>query len=329
MIYIVVGIFIAATVILLILYLTRYRLYTDKLHAKDWKALLLGHTLHRTEFDFSVWKNKLSGVPQAATTRATIKPKNLPNSFAYNYSQLVPLQDQGECFTSSMFAALGMLANRQALNTKKPTMLSVQQYLDCKPWSCGEAQNIPDLLAYAQSVGLVTSQVYPYEMNTSATCMLSNDPPYYKRIHASNIVSLSPTTVIVGSEDHLYSIRQTQTAIHEDGPVCAVMEVYEDLLMQYRVTAFDTSSGSFTGAIYYPSLTQNRLLGYHAVQVIGWLKPNDDFEGAAWVCVSSWGHWPPAAWPSFPGMFFVRMGVNACGIESFLTAADPVEIEHG
>ena len=307
---------------------------TDELRAASWTSLRVDPTFATTDksSQFSSWKNKLSALPANISFFPihTLQPlTDLPANFYYKQCDLTPIQNQGSCNFCTLFATFGMLSSRLALiSGEAPVPLSVQQAVDCSQFPCDQPQPLEKAFKFAESVGVVTAEAYPYEMKTGASCLTADTPAFSRRVFSSPSMAISPVTLFaVGDASHLATIRLAMTDIWSYGPICSIIEIYDDLLNKYRATAFDSTGKNYIGAVYAPTpgaVAQ----GYHCIQVIGWNKPNaSNFNGAYWVVASSWGtNWPPSPYPGLNGCFFIQMGQNTCGIEGQMVSGHPVEV---
>ncbi|KAI1705031.1 papain family cysteine protease domain-containing protein [Ditylenchus destructor] len=127
----------------------------------------------------------------------------------------------------------------------------------------------------------------PYHAgNCSSTCSTSSND--YSRTKMINYTALYD-----GSSTYEQQMMQE---IYNNGPVVAVMVVYEDL--------YYYSSGVYAH-------TNGSNLGSHAVRVMGWGNLNGvDY----WLVANSWGtSWGQNGW------FYIERGVNEVGIESEIT----------
>jgi hypothetical protein len=306
-----------------------------ELSATNWTSLKLDPN-YKTNEDSEVnsaWQQRLSALPHKIDSFPihTLQPlSNLPDKFYYKACQLVPVQNQLSCNTCTIFACWSMLANRLALESGgSPKMLSVQQFLDCTGHPCAKTQALTKPLEFASNEGVVQAQYYPYEAKTGAKCLTTTAPEFNTRVFSSPVQGVSPNKPFkVGDAAHLDTIKRAQTEIFSFGPIVTVMKVYDDLLNKYRATAYDKSGKTYTGAIYSP-VRGAKFVGYHAIMVVGWIKPDkNSFKEACWTCVSSWGpSWPPSPWPNWNGLFFIKMGENTCGVESQMVTAHPVEVK--
>ncbi|VDP88771.1 unnamed protein product [Echinostoma caproni] len=90
-----------------------------------------------------------------------------------------------------------------------------------------------------------------------------------------------------------------------NGPVEAVFNVYEDFV-------------NYAFGIYQH--TTGKLLGGHAVRLLGWGETGGE---KYWLAANSWNdHW--GMW----GFFQIARGKNECGIESGVTAGIPRKKTH-
>lgn len=306
----------------------------DELHAKEWTSLDIdaNYPSNEESSEFASWRNRASALPHKIDYFPihTLQPlQNLPTQFYYKACDLVPVQNQGECNTCTIFACMSMLANRLALiSGGDPTMLSVQQYLDCTGHPCSKPQELRKPLEFAANIGMVKAKVYPYEQKTGSKCQTSLAPQFNDRIFASKIQSISPrATFKVGDAAHLNCIERAKTEIYSFGPIVSVISIYSDLMKKYRATAYDKETKRHTGAIYSPT-SGAKFIGYHAIMIIGWIQPGPGFTNACWACVSSWGSsWPASPWDNWNGLFFIQMGKNTCGIESQMITCLPIEVK--
>jgi hypothetical protein len=220
-----------------------------------------------------------------------------------------------------------MLASRLAIRSGSlPDMLSVQQALDCMNLPCSQPLTIDVGLNFASSVGIVPAKSYPYQQKGNQPCLIQNTDAYKTRVFATTIQSISPHDgFTIGDSNHKKTITQAMSEIYKFGPIVSIIELHADLLYRYSATALDPVTNTYVCSIYEPAQNTTKV-GYHAINVIGWQKPNaNNFDKACWICISSYGtNWPASPWPNYPGAFFIRMGINCCGIEAQFITAHPV-----
>ena len=101
-------------------------------------------------------------------------------------------------------------------------------------------------------------------------------------------------TAVRSSTKKFSGITAIQTEIMTNGPVSAVMQVYQDFQQHYQSGVYTRQYGAFVGG--------------HAVKIIGW--GTDPQAGGYWICANSWG----TNWGSLGGYFWIKYG--QCGIES-------------
>ncbi|CAP35381.2 Protein CBG17829 [Caenorhabditis briggsae] len=93
------------------------------------------------------------------------------------------------------------------------------------------------------------------------------------------------------------TVSAIQTEIMTNGPVVGVFTMYEDMY-KYKSGVYRHTAG--------------RLLGGHAIKIIGWGTQNGI---PYWLIANSWG----TKWGE-NGFFKIRRGVNECGIENNVVA---------
>ena len=302
---------------------------TNPITAEEWVHLKMNKTpSNDPSSTFSSWKLGVKALPSNLKIYPahTLMPKQgLPNTFYYKICELVPMADQGNCQSCTLFASYSMLASRLAIRTgSTPEMLSVQQALDCLNLNCDLPLTIDIGLNFASSVGIVQAKSYPYVQKGAGSCLIQNTEKYKTRVFATTIQAVSkPFTV--GDSVHKKVIQAAMTEMYRFGPIVTIIELRSDLLYNYTAMAQNPTTKAYVCSIYTPS-SHSVSMGYHAILVIGWQKPNPkNYDGACWICISSWGtSWPPSPWASHPGAFFVKMGSNVCGIESQFITAHPV-----
>jgi len=304
---------------------------TSPITTETWVQLKVGNTPSSDPSStFSSWKLGLKALPSNMKIYPahTLQPKQkLPKTYYFKTCELVPLNDQGNCQSCTLFASYSMLASRLAIRTGTiPEMLSVQQALDCMNLPCSQPLTIDVGLNFAATVGIVNAKVYPYQQTSKGTCLIKDSPDFQTRVFATTIQAISPRSGFsVGSKAHNNAIKGAMTEIYSFGPIVTIIELHSDLLYQYSATAFDKATGKYVCSVYAPS-GNSVILGYHAINVIGWQKPDpNSYNGACWICITSYGTaWPPSPWPNYPGAFFIQMGSNCCGMEEQFIAAHPV-----
>lgn len=307
----------------------------DPMHGVRWTSLDID--LKATDSDpsnsFETWKSKISALPHKIDfypLHSLMPLQGLPSQFLYKACQLVSIQNQGPCNTCTIFAAYAMLANRLALITGgTPEMLSVQQFLDCTGHPCAETQPITKPFEFAANNGVVLAKTYPYATRTGDKCLIAERPEFRTRVFASALKSVSPhSSFSIGGSTHRATIERAKSEIYAFGPIVTVIEIFSDLMRAYKATAYDKVKKRYTSAIYLPTSGATSL-GYHAIMLVGWNQPHaNSYKDAYWCAVSSWGSaWPPSPQPGWPGLFFIQMGENTCGVEERMVTAQPVEVK--
>ncbi len=291
----------------------------------EFKALAGRNWTTVEPFEHELGKDLKAGTVPHTVALYPINPipiqSNLPEYFSHVGCQTVRRLNQGQCNNCSVFAVCMMLAMRLGLREGvQPKMLAVQQYLNCKPWKCSEPMSVYQPLEFAKEIGFVVADELHYASADvpDANCgsLTSN------RVFAGNVYNVCSLDFEIGSKAHLENIRRMCSEIVANGPIVAVIRIYQDILSSYRATS--TVDGTLTPLIY--SATEgSELIGYHAIVVVGYLRPSaENFVNAAWVCVTSWSPgFPPQPLPQEPDQFFIEMGSNMVDIEKFCVSAQP------
>jgi C1A family cysteine protease len=310
---------------------TRAFYSTNPLTTEQWAQLKIGNTPSSDPSStFTNWKLGVKALPTNLKIYPahTLAPKQkLPKTFYFKTCELVPSNDQGNCQSCTLFASYSMLASRLAIQTgNQADMLSVQQALDCMNLPCQDPLTVDVGLNFASSVGIVSAKVYPYQQVGNQPCLIQDSSAYNTRVFATTIQSISPHDgFTVGSKRHNNTIKRAMSEIYSFGPIVTIIELHSDLLYKYAATALDPKTNTYVCSIYSPN-PNAVTIGYHAINVIGWQKPDpNSYTNACWICVTSWGNsWPQSPWNNYPGAFFMQMGTNCCGMEAQFVAAQPV-----
>ena len=163
------------------------------------------------------------------------------------------VRDQSACNSCAAFAICSAMEARLAVEeTGKPFEIDLSEadLFFCGRGSCASGMPLDAALTRARTVGVGLEADFPYDPNAT-TC-----------------VPIKPN-VKAGSFHYIVDDKDRRLSISEDGPVVAVMRVFEDFL------TYDTG-------IYEYVTGQSE--GLHAVVIVGY-----DDDQKFWIVRNSWG----------------------------------------
>jgi len=206
-----------------------------------------------------------------------------------------PIRDQGHCGSCWAHAASEVLSDRFCIasNNTINVILSPQDFVSCDWFDHGcNGGILTTSWMYLRFFGLVTDECKPYTSGDGkvAWCPLLKskctvDGVEYKKYKASTFYGLT-------------KIEEIKRNIYTNGPVETGFSVYDDF-MSYK-------SG------VYKKTASAKMLGGHAVKIVGWGKENDT---EYWIVANSWN----TTWGENG---FFRIAFGECGIENCI-AGDP------
>ncbi|ULT88063.1 hypothetical protein L3Y34_007334 [Caenorhabditis briggsae] len=224
------------------------------------------------------------------------------------------IRDQAQCGSCWAFSTAEVISDRICIATKgtqQPT-ISPTDMLACCGRSCGDGceGGYPiQAFRWWNSRGVVTGgdfrgsgcRPYPFAPCNSykcpeektPTCSLSCQFGYSTAYAKDKRFGVSAYAVA-------RNVAAIQTEIMTNGPVVGAFTMYEDMY-KYKSGVYRHTAG--------------RLLGGHAIKIIGWGTQNGI---PYWLIANSWG----ADWGE-NGFLKMRRGVNECGIESAVVAGMP------
>jgi C1A family cysteine protease len=261
----------------------------------------------------------------------------LPRYFKYMEKVITGIRAQGRCASCWGFAVNDILSDRISIYTggKIKKILSVQELVSCyKPleFICSTGGLPEEAYNYLIQFGVLEEKDYPYEQLSSKKileCKIPNSGPRDLTSDFLPIVLyrdvINRTYAMPGTIKHLcvksenketieQNIKNMKQEIFFNGPIVGTLMIYDD---------FHKYDGK---SVYKRSPAGSKFIGGHAIVIFGWSEENENtkekgFGGRYWICKNSWG----SKWPhkDFPGWFYVRMGVNECGIESRASSVKP------
>lgn len=204
---------------------------------------------------------------------------------------VTPVKQQGDCGSCYAFAAIASLEGMKAIATKKLTVLSEQQIVDCAAGDSYENHGCDggepgSVYQYIKDNGGVQSeQDYPYKAKESGRCHPATDP-------STPLVKVSGFVKV-----KKYSERELYKAVGLVGPVAVSIDTTDPALMFYK------------GGVYGHSFCITAKID-HGVTVVGYGTENkQDY----WLIKNSWG----AGWGINGYMKLARNRQNMCGVASF------------
>ncbi len=205
------------------------------------------------------------------------------------------IRDQGQCGSCWAHAASEVLSDRFCIASegKINIALSPQDMISCDYFDHGcNGGILTASWLYLRLFGIVTDECKPYTSGNGKveSCPLlkskcTNENAEYRKYKAKNFY-------------YLPSINQMKENIMTKGPIETGFEVYDDFL-NYKSGIYKKSSNA-------------KLLGGHAVKIIGWGKEG---ETEYWIVANSWSE----KW-GINGYF--NIAFRECGIENVI-AGDP------
>lgn len=206
-----------------------------------------------------------------------------------------PIRNQGHCGSCWAHGASEVLSDRFCIASegKVNVVLSPQDMVSCDYFDHGcNGGILTASWLYLRLFGIVTDECKPYTSGNGKveSCPLfkskcSNESAVYKKYKAKNFY-------------YLPTINKIKQNISEKGPIETGFMVYDDF-MSYKGGVYKRTDGA-------------RLLGGHAVKIIGWGKEG---ETEYWIVANSWAE----TWGE-KGYF--KIAFRECGIENVI-AGDP------
>lgn len=259
----------------------------------------------------------------------------LPTYLKYKEKILLSVRDQGACASCWSFGVTQMLGDRISIFTGGKVMehLSAQEMVSC--WDNSIEDNIgclsggvPELAyRYIMKHGISLEKDYPYvQFDSTDIVKCDRSKMTGKRVYieegSARSLCRDPAQFDVGSKKYNDTVRENilnmKKEIFTNGEICGTIMAYQNLYSYDGLSVYKEKKGS--------------LVGGHLVNIIGWSEKNINgvepgFDEPYWICKNFWSTEWPSKSPSSQGYFYVKMGINLCGIESRASRAFPVLTE--
>lgn len=238
-------------------------------------------------------------------------PSAIPTSFDSrtqwpNCTSIGAIQNQAECGSCWAFGAVESITDRFCIHKGVDTQLSFEDVVSCDTNDDGcEGGDAGTAFMYAKKVGIVSAQCYPYSIPTCPPAQ----QPCLNFVNTPACANACNDTSINWDNDKrklekVYSVARKnngmETEIMTNGPIEACFTVYADFL-NYTTGVYTHKSGD--------------ALGGHCIKLIGWgVDSGVDY----WIAANSWTTY----WGN-QGFFWIKRGVNECGIEEDTAAGLP------
>lgn len=268
---------------------------------------------------------RVSTAYSALPLKKIVSETALPENFSFGPQDLTEGQAQGKCGSCWAFALAHMLADRVCLQTsgKVRAALSTQQIMECSDYLAGcepvGCDGNDDVTACEslkkKGIKLHARDQYPRKFDgtnsSTSNCQgYAHDIMNYG-VSLSDYYAVCEVIGQAGDATNLKNIQNMKQHIFNEGPLIAA------------INATDDFSSNYDGTTIYSSDADPSKIN-HAIEILGWGKdPETNTE--YWVCRNSWGD----TWPvnhrkcAGKGFFYMKLGTNICGIESYAVGAQP------
>lgn len=239
------------------------------------------------------------------------------------------IRDQGQCGSCWAVSSMSALSDRYCIAFSNSTTIvqksfSYQDALECCT-VCGFSSQggcnggfVSGAYKFAKSTGIVGGENYQNTTQCKPYFLDPNSWDYSVYVVTAPACALNCSTIPTADSSSKYTadkikllnyyvysnttyssatmIKTMKTALYKNGTIIASMKVY-DCFYAYSEGVYVKSSD-----LYY---------GSHAIRLIGWGVTSAGLS--YWIGANSWGtYWGQS------GFFWIRMGVNEVGIESYV-----------
>jgi len=207
--------------------------------------------------------------------------------------------NQGQCGSCWAFGAVKSFGDRLCIATNSTTNveLSEQVMVSCNldgEEGCSGGEPVT-AFRYIAQYGLPSSACVPYVSGKNGQvpeCPSTCTNGGAMKLYYASLLSLRWHLMLDGIMESIYT----------EGPVEACFTVYSDF-MYYKSGVYTHVSGTE--------------LGGHCIVLLGWGTTSTGVD--YWIAQNSWGH----AWGDLGGFFWIKRGVNECGIEDSVFSIMP------
>ncbi len=236
---------------------------------------------------------------------------NLPSIFRFKPRLFSPVRDQANCGSCYAFVICSQMSDNITVKlTQFGRNLNVENLISCYPSASKCSGEAPEnVLIWIQQTQFKLNINDEYNYGNS-TCALIDKGFTIKKGSVFALTEYIQRESIMKktqkeSDIINRNIKRMKSQLITKGPFIATITVYEDLF------GFD-GRGVYINKVKKPA-------GGHAITVSGYCNEGVDtrtgYHYGYWICKNTWGtNW--AARGDTPGFFYIRMGVNECGIES-------------
>lgn len=245
----------------------------------------------------------IAGIPDV---ELDVNEAALPSSFDWRQQGdcVHHIRNQEQCGSCWAFGATEALSDRFCIKSngaklpvnQYPKGLSPENLVSCDTENMGcNGGYLQYAWSYMVNPGVVTNQCFPYNAGagTPGPCIS----------RCVNGASWAPYKVQSGTVQHVMGVNSIMQNLQADGPQEVAFTVYEDFF-HYESGVYQHEWGGVAGG--------------HAVKFVGWgFDQNSNLP--YWIVANSWG----TGWGELGGFFWIRKGVDECGIESSVYAGTP------
>lgn len=228
-------------------------------------------------------------------TPLVLHAADIPDSFDWRQEKpdcVGAIRNQEQCGSCWAFGAVEAFADRICIASKGATkvILSPEDLVSCDTGNYGcQGGFLPVAWQYMIKNGVVEESCFPYTAGGGVAPPCSQKCSDGTKHYVESGSLVQPKTVAT-----------IQTLIQTSGPVEAAFSVYADFF-SYKSGVYTHKTGGLEGG--------------HAIKIIGW---GVDSGVPYWIVANSWG----TTW-GMSGYFWIKRGVNECGIESNVIGGTP------